>query len=433
MKEIQSLKGTKDLNPEEKILREEIIEKIKRIFEIYGYSPIETSILKMLESLTAKYAGGEEITKEIYKLKDQGERNLGLRFDLTVPLALFISENPNTKMPFKRYETGKVFRDGPIKLGRLREFWQCDVDIIGSKNMISDSEILSISKDVFEDLGIKTEIKVNNRKILNGIMTFAEIKNRKEEAILSIDKIEKIGEKEVKKELEEKGFTKEKIEKLFEIITLKEKNEKIIEILKEKINDEEGKEGIKEIEELFSYLKIFGVNAKFDLSLARGLAYYTGTIFEIFAKKGEFRSALAGGGRYDRMIGKFLETEKEYPAVGISFGIEPITEIIKKIKEKTKKTVTEVFLIQIKTTKESLEICQKLRKKGIKTEIDIMERGISKNLAYADSLKIPFVIFIGEKEIKENKIKIRNMETGEEKLISLEKTYEFVKNSKETW
>lgn len=428
MKQIQSLKGTKDLNPEEKILRQEIVEKIKKIFEKYGYSPIETPILRILDTLTAKYAGGEEILKEIYKLKDQGERKLGLRFDLTVPLALFIAANPNTKMPFKRYEIGKVFRDGPIKLGRLREFWQCDVDIIGTKNMLSEAEILNLTADIFNELDINIVIKINNRKLLNGIMNFAGIEKNKEDAILSIDKLEKFGKEEVKKELEEKGFSEEKIEKLFEILDIKEKNEEILKILSKEIIDDEGKEGIIEIKELLDYLKILKVNVEFDISLARGLAYYTGTIFEIFSRETEIKSSLAGGGRYDNMIGKFLETNKEYPAVGIAFGLEPITEIMKNKNKIIKKSVTQAYVIPIKTTKESLEIVQELRKKGIKTEIDIMEKGISRNLDYVNSLKIPFAIFTGKEELSKGKVKLKNMETGEEELLELDEAVKKIRS-----
>ncbi|MBS3138306.1 ATP phosphoribosyltransferase regulatory subunit [Candidatus Woesearchaeota archaeon] len=213
---MQPTKGTKDYPPEEKILRNKIVAIIQRTFELYGFAPLETATLEPIETLTAKYAGGDEIVKEIYKLKDQGKRNLGLRYDLTVPLARFIGENPNIKLPFKRYEIGKVFRDGPIKAGRLREFWQCDGDVIGTTSMLAEAELLKLSNDVFVELNMNVVIKVNNRKLLNGIMTAAGITN-KEDAILTLDKLAKIGAAGVKTELKQKGFDDTQIKELLKL------------------------------------------------------------------------------------------------------------------------------------------------------------------------------------------------------------------------
>ena len=408
--ELQTAKGVRDFPPEEKILRNQVVDALKNIFERYGFSPLETPIIERYETLAAKYAGGSEILKETFKLKDQGDRQLGLRFDLTVPLARFVGMNPTLKLPFKRYEIGRVFRDGPIKLGRYREFWQCDADIVGSKSMLADAEILSLASDFFKQLKLDVVIKVNNRKLLNGILKEAGIDRYQDDIILAIDKLEKIGEKDVKKELADLGLTNEQISNLLKF--LKQKDFKKI-----KITSQEGQEGLKELEELFSYLKN---KAEFDPSLARGLAYYTGTVFEIFLKKGEIKSALAGGGRWDKMIGSFLETEKEYPAVGIAFGLEPITETLKtKQKEKTK-TPTKLFLIPIQTQKETMQIAQEFRKANINTDLDIIGRGISKNLNYANSLSIPYVIFIGEEELKKKKLKLKDMKSGKEEFLTKE-------------
>ena len=410
--ELQTAKGVRDFPPEEKILRQQVVDILRTIFENYGFSPLETPILERFETLSAKYAGGAEILKETFKFKDQGDRDIGLRYDLTVPLARFVGMNPNLKLPFKRYEIGRVFRDGPIKLGRYREFWQCDIDIIGSKSMVAEAELLTIVDEVFKKLKIDIDLKINNRKLLDGIMIFAGIKENSNSAILSLDKIEKIGQDGVEKELKEKGFSKDQIKGLFEAIS-KKKLSDFEKLLKDN-------EGIKELKELFLLLDELKISYKFDPCLARGLAYYTGTVFEVFAKKEAINSALAAGGRYDKMIGAFLEGNKDYPAVGIAFGLEPITEILKTRVKDVKKTVTKYFIIPIKTLKESLIVAKKLRDKEINTDIDLMDRGISKNLDYANSLGIPFVIIIGPEELKQKKVKVRDMKSGKETFISVD-------------
>jgi len=402
--QLQTAKGVRDFPPEEKILRNQIVETLKKNFENYGFSPLETPILERYETLAAKYAGGSEILKETFKLKDQGNRTLGLRFDLTVPLARFVGINPTLKLPFKRYEIGRVFRDGPIKLGRYREFWQCDCDTIGTKSMLAEAEILSMANDIFKKLGLNVTIKVNNRKLLNGILEEAGIDRYKEDVILVIDKLKKISEAGIKKELQLMGINNTQIQNLLKL--LKQKDLKKI-----KLSNEEGQQGLKELKELFSYLKN---KIEFDSSLARGLAYYTGTVFEVFLKKGKITSSLAGGGRWDRMIGNYLETEKKYPAVGIAFGLEPIVETLKTKQKQPTKTPTKVFLIPIQTQKQTFKIAEEFRKAGINTDLDIMDRGISKNLNYANSLNIPYVVFIGEEELKKNKLKLKDMQSGKE-------------------
>ncbi|MFC1801631.1 histidine--tRNA ligase [Nanoarchaeota archaeon] len=409
--ELQNAKGTKDFPPEEKILKNQIVDTFKKNFEKYGFAPLETPILERYETLSAKYGGGSEILKETFKLKDQGDRTLGLRFDLTVPLARFIGMNPTLKLPFKRYELGRVFRDGPIKLGRMREFWQCDIDVIGTKSMVAETEILGVVSDFFKELKLNTIIKINNRKLLNGILEQAGITKSKEDTILIIDKLAKIGEKGVKKELEDLGLTNEQIKNVLNLIKQKDLN-------KIKLTNQEGLEGLEELEELFGYLKPLKINFEFDPSLARGLAYYTGTVFEVFLKKGKITSSLAGGGRWDKMIGNYLGSNKEYPAVGISFGLEPITQSLKQ--EEQAKTPTQVFLIPIQTQKETMKIAQEFRKAGINTDLDITGRGISKNLNYANALNIPFVIFIGQEELKKNKLKLKDMKSGKEEFLTKE-------------
>ncbi len=415
--ELELAKGVKDTPPEEKLIKNEVIDRIKKIFELYGYLPLETTILERYETLAAKFGAGEasDALKEVFKLQDQGGRNLALRFDLTVPLARYMALNPTIKLPFKRYEVGPVFRDGPIKLGRTREFWQMDIDVVGTSSMLADAEIIAMTSAVFAELEFDVFIKVNNRKLLNGILEDLKITN-KEEVLISLDKLDKIGKEGVSKELLEKKVSKKQIEGIFDIlqpgITLKE--------LKNKIKDKQGLEGIEELEEIFLYLEKMGIkNVLFDLSLSRGLAYYTGTVFEAYLKEGIITSSLAGGGRYDEMIGKYMASENKVPAVGISFGLVPIMAVLKNIKKELILTPSKVYVLPIGVYNESLALVQTLRNKGIASEIDLTKRGISKNLAYAGTLGIPYVIFVGENEVKQGRFKLRDMKTGEEELLLL--------------
>ena len=414
----QTAKGVRDIPPEEKIIKNQVVKTISRTFELYGFFPLETPIIERYETLAAKSGAGEksDALKETFKLTDQGKRKLALRFELTTSLARYISQNPNLKLPFKRYEIGPNFRDGPIKLGRERQFWQCDADTIGVKSMLAEVEQIAILDSVFKKLNFRFEIKINNRKLLNGILNQAGIKKQKE-AIIAIDKLEKIGKKGVTEELLKKGYKKSQANKVFKIL----ENKKLKD-LKKVIIDEEGKQGIAELEELFSYLKQLKIKSiKFEPNLARGQAYYTGTILEAFFTKSKsgISSSIASGGRYDDMIGGFVGGGRTIPAVGISFGLTSIVEELKQNLKKLTKTPTEVLVIPINTLTESLKIVQKLRDKGICAEFDLNGKGVSKNLQYANSLGIPYVTIIGEKELKSNRVTLRNMITGDQELLSV--------------
>jgi len=425
---LERAKGTRDFAPEEKIIRNQIVEKLTKVFEKYGYSPFETPVIERYDVLAAKEGAGQEsdVMKEVFTLKDQGGRQLGLRFELTLSLARFIGINPNTKMPFKRYEIGPVFRDGPIKLGRYRQFWQCDVDVIGTKKMIADAEIMLLALDCFKALGLDAYLQINNRKILRGIIEYSGIPAKKADSvIISVDKLEKYGKKQVLQELEEKGINDEQAAKLLSAMGVQGNNEEKLKLLKGMITNETGISGLKEIEEILSCLQ--NKNIEFNPSLARGLGYYTGPIFEGFLRKNKITSSICGGGRYDKMISSLLGSKTEYPATGISFGLDVITDAIKLSKKEIKKTVTQVYVIPIGIPKQALEIVQKLRAKGIKTDIDLMERGISKNLNYANSLNIPYVIFAGENELKQKKVKLKNMETGKQEMVSIERVWKKIK------
>jgi histidyl-tRNA synthetase len=429
---MQKPKGTKDYNPAEKIIRNKVVKVIQSSFERYGFAPLETSTLERLETLTSKYAGGNEIVKEIYTLKDQGKRDLGLRYDLTVPLARYIGMNPTLKLPFKRYEIGKVFRDGPIKKGRLREFWQCDGDVIGSASMLTDAEMLAMAQDVFTAIGLEIVIRVNNRKLLNGMIAAAGIRSGKNDAILSLDKLEKFGKTAVRQELMRKKFQKKAVSALLKMIETTGTNTQILKTLKKKIKSDEGKQGVKEIKQLLDYCALLKTKVVFDPSLARGLAYYTGTIYEVFltektAKKAGVGSSLAAGGRWDTMIPQFLNSKRAFPAVGISFGLEPITTALDK---KGKRSPVQVFVVPIKTEKSCIALVKRLRGAGVNTDIGSASRSIGKNLNYADAYEIPVVLLVGEEEVKKNKVKLKDLKSGKEAMLSVDKAIAILRKQK---
>lgn len=413
---LQIAKGVKDTPPDEKIVKNEVVDNLRRVFELYGFMPLETPVIERYDTLTAKFAAGEDsdAKNEIFKLNDQGKRDLGLRFDLTVPLARFVAMNPSLKLPFKRYAVGPVFRDGPIKLGRTREFWQMDVDTVGTKSMLADAEMVALASTFFKQLGLDVVIRINNRKLLNGILEQSGI-DKKEEAIISIDKLSKVGKEGVSDELKGKGYSKGQINKVFGILS-----ENTLNKLGKVVKNELGKEGLLELRDLLNYLKSMKVKTvKFDPSLARGLAYYTGTVFEVFVKKGEVTSSIAAGGRYDDMVGKYMGGGRTIPAVGISFGLVPIMETLRSMQKIQSKATAKVLVIPINTVEKSLSITQELRDSEVAADFAMGKKGVSKNLEYANSLGIPYVAIIGEDELKKNKVLLRDMKSGDEQLLSL--------------
>lgn len=413
-------RGTRDFAAEDALLRQQIVATLRSVFELYGYNPLETPLIEKFETLASKYAGGEEILKETFRLKDQGGRELGLRYDLTVPMCRFIATNPNLKMPFKRYQIGTVFRDGPLKTGRYREFMQCDVDIVGVKSMAADAEMVEIAQEAFRELQLTVVIKVNNRKLLNGVISAAGIKAEKAETtILTLDKLEKLGKQAVEKELDEKGVPTAAIKKLMSLVTIQGSNSEKLRKLGKEISSSEGKEGIEELRQLPKGIDD-QANVVFEPALARGLAYYTGTVFEVFLKGSEITSAIAAGGRYDKMIGNFVGSGREYPAVGISFGLDVIEDALGAAAKEKRRTTTTVYVIPIKAVSEAKKIAGQLRQKGVNTDLDLSGRDVKKNLEYAAAAGIPFVVFVGEKEVREGKVKLREMKTGKESLVTVD-------------
>ncbi len=405
---LETAKGMEDYEPREKILRNSVVNTLQNIFENYGFNPLETPVMEKWGVLSSKYAGGDEILKETYKLTDQGGRELGLRYDLTVPLARYIGMNPTLKMPFKRYQIGPVFRDGPVKKGRRRQFYQADVDIIGSESMFAEAELIKLTLDAFDKIGIPVKIRVNNRKLLNDMIEQVGIREVKaEDAILSLDKLLKIGGEGVVEEMKERGIDQDKAYDLLDLVEDLQSEELIL------LETEFQSEGAEELKQLFELVD--DDRLEFDPSLARGLAYYTGTIFEVFTE--EFDSSLAAGGRYDEMIGQLVE-RGDYPAVGISFGVEPICTLLADKVEV--RSTADVLIIPIGVREQADKIADELRSENIKTDIDVVGRGVSKNLSYADWYDIHYCLIIGEDEVEQEKYTLKDMDSGDEEMLSLE-------------
>lgn len=427
-KEFKIAKGVKDWYGEDAILRNEIKDTLKRVFERYGYNPLETPMIERAE--TVKFKGGEEIQKEIFTLKDQGKRELALRFDQTLPLARFVASNKDVKFPFKRYVIGEVFRDGPTQpeQGRYRVFTQCDADILGVKDMIAEAELLALAEDCFKELGLgNIIIKINNRKLLDGILEYAGVPDKnKLNTIIILDKMDKIGIEGVKKEIK-LLLPKEKVDKLISAITKAKNNNETYKKLTAIISSKNGKQGLNEIKQLLDYSN--GLNfVEFDPSLARGLDYYTGTTIEVFLKdKSVVKSAVLAGGRYDNMIGAFSGSNQEIPAVGFSFGLERIAMILSDIKKNLKSSNTKLYLIPINTAKECLKIALSLRNQGLNVDMDLKGKRMGQAITYADSLGIPYAGIIGEDELKEDSITIKNLKTRKQEKIKINEAYKYLK------
>ena len=402
---IMNVKGTTDILPNKEIIRRKVVNILTNTFENYGYLPLDTSILCYYDLLASKYSGGSEILKEVYKLNDQGDRTLGLRYDLTVPFSKVISMNANKNitLPFKRYEVGKVFRDGPVKTGRAREFYQCDVDVCGIEGQFIEAEMLMMTIECYKKLGIDVYVEINNRKLLEGLIISAGIdRDITSNVILSVDKLAKIGVDGVKEELKELNIEEEKLDKLFELFKCN-----IEELDETNINNESFIEGMSEIKELFTYIKELHLedNAIFTPYLARGLEIYTGTVWEVFDKQKRLTCAIGGGGRYDKIITNFIDDGNSYPAVGISFGLVPICELL----EDYMVSSYDLLIIPLDTNVESLKLAGKLRSNDIKVIIEMNKRKVKKALESADKNKIPYVIVLGENEIKTREIEIKDM------------------------
>ena len=420
--ELRNVKGTTDYSPKEQYIRNYISDTLKKVFEKYGFKPLQTPLLCYYDLLALKYDEENDILKEVYKVSDQGNRNLALRYDLTVPFAKYIAINQNTKLPFKRYEIGEVFRNGPVKLGRDREFIQCDVDTVGIEGQLVEAEFVALYVEAYKELGIDVIIKYNNRKFLSGIIIEAGIPDELvTDTITVIDKFEKLTKEELEKEFLKIGVNKDQIEKLYQFLQMDAE-----ELVNIKSENEILNEGIKELETLKKYVEELNLAeyVQFSPSLARGQEYYTGTVFEVYDAKGEIKSSIGGGGRYDKMITDFINDGKQYPAVGISFGLNVIYEILKEREEFTQKALTDIFIIPMGTEIECLKIAETLRKADFKVEVEMKTRKMKKSLEYANEENIPYVFILGEDELKQNQVSVKDMKNKTQTTISLENLVE---------
>ncbi len=423
--ELRNVKGTTDYSPKEQYIRNYISDTLKSVFEKYGFKPLQTPLLCYYDLLALKYDEDNDILKEVYKVTDQGNRNLALRYDLTVPFAKYIAMNPNTRLPFKRYEIGEVFRNGPVKLGRDREFIQCDVDSVGIEGQLVEAEFVALYVEAYKKLGINVVIKYNNRKFLSGIIIEAGISEELvTDTITIIDKFEKMTRPELEKEFQKIGLNNEQIEKLFMYL-----NMNADELIKIENSNETLAEGIQELETLKQYISELGLleYVQFSPSLARGQEYYTGTVYEVYVKDGSITSSIGGGGRYDKMITDFIGNGMKYPAVGVSFGLNVIYEILKDRKEFSEKALTDIFIIPMGTEIQCLKIAQDLRNAGYKVEVEMKNKKMKKALDYANNENIPYVLILGEDELTNNCITLKDMNNKTQEQINLDNLAEKIK------
>lgn len=445
-------KGTRDFSPAEMLRRNYIFDTIKGVFQMYGYMPIETPAMENLETLLGKY--GEEGDKLLFKVLNSGDylskadkdllstgdsnrvalqiSEKGLRYDLTVPFARFVVQHQNElSFPFKRYQVQPVWRADRPQKGRYREFYQCDVDVIGSDSLLNEVELLQIVDEVYRRLNIKVLIKLNNRKVLAGIAEIIGETDRLVDITVAIDKLDKIGLEKVRQELAERGLSREAIEKLEPILAVKGSNNEKLASLREMLkNSETGLRGVEEIE---TVLRLVGAlkletSVELDLTLARGLNYYTGAIFEVKALDVEIGS-ITGGGRYDDLTGIFGMPGMS--GVGISFGADRIFDVMNQLElyPEEVSVATQVLFVNFgdKEAAHCLKLAAELRSKGIKTEVYPDNAKMKKQMAYADKKQIGYVALLGENEIAKGLITLKDMHSGEQSSITLNEVVERIK------
>jgi histidyl-tRNA synthetase len=450
-------KGTRDFSPAEMVKREFIFDTIKSVFRLCGYQPIETPAMENLSTLLGKY--GEEGDKLLFRILNSGdylnkippeilkslsairEENTstdisgfisekGLRYDLTVPFARFVVQNRNEiTFPFKRYQIQPVWRADKPQRGRYREFFQCDVDVIGSDSLMNEVELVMIIDEVFKRLKVNTIIKINNRKILQGIAEYIGETDKFTRITTAIDKLDKTGMDAVKNELLQMGCAPEAVNKLIDILQFEGNNEEKIGFLKDKLaSSETGSAGITEVGQVFGWLKNSEIQTEvvFDITLARGLNYYTGAIFEVVARDVKIGS-ICGGGRYDDLTGIF--GLPGVSGVGISFGADRIFDVMSELKLFPDETtsLTKVLLVNFGEKEQiyCLQLLNKLRQAGINSEMYPEPAKMKKQMTYANNKHIPYVLLIGENEMNAGTITVKNMETGEQ--LSYENLSTFVK------
>ena len=442
-------KGTRDFGPVEMAKRNYIFNTIREVYALYGFQQIETPAMETLQTLMGKY--GEEGDKLLFKVLNSGdflskiddeelqERNplhlaaklceKGLRYDLTVPFARYVvMHREELQLPFKRYQIQPVWRADRPQKGRYREFYQCDADVVGSDSLLNEVELMQIVDEVFSRFGIRVQIKINNRKILSGIAEVIGAADKIVDITVAIDKLDKIGIDNVNAELREDGLTEEQIAKLQPIILLSGTNEEKLHTISEVLKDSEtGLKGVEESRFILDTLNGLGLRneIQLDLTLARGLNYYTGAIFEVKALDVQIGS-ITGGGRYDNLTGIF--GMPGISGVGISFGADRIYDVLNQLDLYPRDSVTTTQLLFIcfgeKEMRYSLPILNKVRARGIRAEIYPDASKMKKQMAYANAKQIPFVALVGENEMAEGKVTLKNMETGEQQMLESDEMIE---------
>lgn len=413
MTKFELLKGTFDSLPKEQIKINKILEIIKESFESYGFRPFDSPIIEYFQTLTFKYNTDDEITEEIFKVTDRGKRELGLRYDLTTPLSRFVATEKQLKKPFRRYQIGKVFRDGPIKSGRAREFIQCDGDVVGVEGIEIEAELLSMFYFTYKKLGIEPILELNNNKILRGVLLqegFSE--DNLSSLILSIDKLKKIGEEGVIAEIKKKKLDSVKAMNAIKILNLKSFQE-----IKEIAKNDLLKEGILELEKLIKLIKSQSIDFRVNYSMSRGLNIYTGNIWEAYDKKLKINSSIGAGGRYDKVIGDYLGNGEIVPALGVSFGLIPIIACLEKNEDYEGVTDILIVPLDIELVEKSFEIANILRNKKQNVEIFYGYK-LKKAFNYANYLGCNKIAIIGKKDIENRQYTLKNLLTGDEEKIS---------------
>ncbi len=432
--EPRTLPGFMELLPNDQIKFNSLVDKIRKSYEKFGFLPLDTPIIEMADVLLAK-AGGET-EKQIYRF-NKGETDLALRFDLTVPLAKYVCEyNNDISFPFKRYQIGKVYRGERPQKGRYREFYQCDIDIIGDGELsiVNDAEMPSVIYTTIKEFGFDNfTIRINNRKLLNGLFAELSLEEQSVEIMRIIDKLEKIGKDNVVKCLQDLNVADEKIEKILNFIEIDgETDEKLQKLENLNFTNELFLQGLSELKEVVKYVRLFGVpdtNFKVDLTIARGLDYYTGTVYETFLNDYRELGSVCSGGRYDNLAEFY--TDKKMPGVGVSIGLTRLFSKLSELnilKEKDE-SISKVLVVSMTDDiSRALEVATKIREEGINTDVYLENKKIKAKFKYADKLKIPYVAVIGEEEEKNGTVSLKNMETGEQEEMSIEKMIELLKN-----
>ncbi len=413
------LKGTRDFLPSQMVKRAYLVDTIRKVFERFGFDPLETPAIERWETLSGKY--GEEGERLIYRFQDRGGRELGLRYDLTVPLARVVAMYPHLPKPFKRYQIQPVWRAEKPQKGRFREFVQCDVDIVGSSDMLADAEIIAVVYAALTELGLQGfKIKINNRKVIRGMIEVAGAPIEQELDIArAIDKLDKIGVEGVRKELEQRQIDKAVIERILDIMTLRGSDESVFAAAEKVLGTSEAAlEGLQELRQVFEYLDLLEVPTgvyELDLSLVRGLDYYTGPVFETVMEQPKIGSIM-GGGRYDRLIGIF--TGQDIPATGTSIGLDRLVTVMDELDAWPiqTETRTEVLVVRFdpELTPLYLHITQTLRKSGFNTDFYTGKKNLRGQLGYAKDRGIPVVILIGSDEAQSQSATVRHMPTGQQ-------------------